>query len=73
MEKQHRKRVLSFVLASAMVFTTAFGSGGIRSFAAEEDEFVEVEVPNGDFESGETVWTFTGEISNLDYQRRYDE
>ena len=67
MEKQHRKRVLSFVLASAMVFTTAFGSGGIRSFAAEEDEFVEVEVPNGDFESGETVWTFTGEISNLDY------
>ena len=55
MEKQHRKRVLSFVLASAMVFTTAFGSGGIRSFAAEEDEFVEVEVPNGDFESGETV------------------
>lgn len=67
MEKQHRKRVLSFVLASAMVFTTAFGSGGIRSFAAEEDEFVEVEVPNGDFESRETVWTFTGEISNLDY------
>ena len=71
MEKQHRKRVLSFVLASAMVFTTAFGSGGIRSFAAEEDEFVEVEVPNGMDIYRRNIES--GLLLEIVYQRRYDE
>ncbi|MCI8299532.1 MAG: DUF4982 domain-containing protein, partial [Lachnospiraceae bacterium] len=79
MKSEHRKRnrIWSFLLAFVMVFTTAFGSAGPVTVlaAAEDDEFEEVEVPNGDFESGSgTVWTFAGaaedsEGSASDYWR----
>lgn len=63
MKSEHRKRnrFLSLLLAFAMVFTMAFGSiGPVTALAADDDEFVEVAVPNGDFESGSDVWTFAG-------------
>ena len=53
-----------------MVFTTAVGNIGPVVMAADDDTFVEVTVPNGDFESGETAWTFTGDIQDLDYYWR---
>lgn len=67
--KEHRqfRKFWSFLLAFAMVFTTAVGNIGPVVMAADDDTFVEVTVPNGDFESGETAWTFTGDIQNLDY------
>lgn len=61
--KQKRmNRYGSFLLTFAMVFTMAFGSGGTTSVYAAESGggFEEVEVPNGDFESGSAVWTFEG-------------
>lgn len=62
--KEHRqlRKFWSFLLAFAMVFTTAVGNIGPVVMAADDDTFVEVTVPNGDFESGETAWTFTGDI-----------
>ena len=62
--KEHRqlRKFWSFLLAFAMVFTTAVGNIGPVVMAADDDTFVEVTVPNGDFESGETSWTFTGDI-----------
>lgn len=64
MKKSNRqiKKLCSSFLAFAMVFTTAFGGVGLTT-QAEENEltFTEVAVPNGDFESGQTAWTFTGE------------
>lgn len=67
--KEHRqfRKFWSFLLAFAMVFTTAVGNIGPVVMAADDDTFVEVTVPNGDFESGNTAWTFTGDIQNLDY------
>ena len=67
--KEHRqfRKFWSFLLAFAMVFTTAVGNIGPVVMAADDDTFVGVTVPNGDFESGETAWTFTGDIQNLDY------
>lgn len=67
--KEHRqlRKFWSFLLAFAMVFTTAVGNIGPVVMAADDDTFVEVTVPNGDFESGETAWTFTGDIQDLDY------
>ena len=67
--KEHRqfRKFWSFLLAFAMVFTTAVGNIGPVVMAADDDTFVEVTVPNGDFESGETAWTVTGDIQNLDY------
>ena len=32
--------------------------------AAGDDEYEEIVVPNGDFESGETVWKFEGDNSD---------
>lgn len=62
MNKKHRhiRQFWSFLLVFAMVFTTAFGNMGPVVLAADGDEFIEVTVPNGDFESGTTAWTFTG-------------
>ncbi|MEY8391360.1 InlB B-repeat-containing protein [Lachnospiraceae bacterium 45-W7] len=65
MKSEHRKRnrFWSLLLAFVMVFTTAFGSAGPAAVlaATEDDEFEEVAVPNGDFESGSgTAWTFAG-------------
>lgn len=55
------RRICSSFLAFAMVFTTAFGGGGLTAQAeGSADEFLEVSVPNGDFESGQTAWTFEG-------------
>ena len=70
--KEHRqfRKFWSFLLAFAMVFTTAVGNIGPVVMAADDDTFVEVTVPNGDFESGETAWTFTGDIQDLDYYWR---
>lgn len=70
--KEHRqlRKFWSFLLAFAMVFTTAVGNIGSVVVAADDDTFVEVTVPNGDFESGETAWTFTGDIQDLDYYWR---
>ena len=72
--KKHRyaKQLGSFLLAFAMAFTTVFGSMALPVYAAAEDEFIEVEVPNGDFENGETAWTFSGEnySVNPDYYWR---
>lgn len=67
--KEHRqfRKFWSFLLAFAMVFTTAVGNIGPVVMAADDDTFVGVTVPNGDFESGNTAWTFTGDIQNLDY------
>lgn len=70
--KEHRqfRKFWSFLLAFAMVFTTAVGNIGPVVMAADDDTFVEVTVPNGDFESGNTAWTFTGDIQDLDYYWR---
>ncbi len=59
-KQRHMERFWSFLLAFAMVFTTVSGSVALPVRAAEDDGFVEVTVPNGDFESGETAWTFAG-------------
>ena len=60
--KEHRqlRKFWSFLLAFAMVFTTAVGNIGPVVMAADDDTFVEVTVPNGDFESQTTGWTFNG-------------
>lgn len=60
--KEHRqlRKFWSFLLAFAMVFTTAVGNIGSVVMAADDDTFVEVTVPNGDFESQTTGWTFNG-------------
>lgn len=70
--KEHRqfRKFWSFLLAFAMVFTTAVGNIGPVVMAADDDTFVGVTVPNGDFESGNTAWTFTGDIQDLDYYWR---
>ncbi len=66
--QRHRKQLCSLLLAFAMVFTTAFGSMSIPAAAAEGDDgFVEAAVPNGDFESGEEAWAFTGDIDGDEY------
>ena len=51
--KEHRqlRKFWSFLLAFAMVFTTAVGNIGPVVMAADDDTFVEVTVPNGDYES----------------------
>jgi len=69
MKKRNTKtrRFFASLLVSAMVFTTAFGSSGLGVSAADNAGFTEVTVPNGDFESGETGWTFTGDVQGLDY------
>ena len=59
-----------FLLAFAWCFTTAVGNIGPVVVAADDDTFVEVTVPNGDFESEKTAWTFTGDIQDLDYYWR---
>ncbi len=56
----HLQQFWSFLLVFAMVFTTAAGNMAIPAYAAEEDGFIEVEVPNGDFESGQASWSFQG-------------
>lgn len=69
--KEHRqlRKFWSFLLAFAMVFTTAVGNIGPVVMAADDDTFVEVTVPNGDFESGKRhgrlpvtfkIWIITG-------------
>lgn len=66
MKKEHRhiRKFWSFLLAFAMVVTTVIGGMGTTVLAADSDEFIEVNVPNGDFESGTTAWTFTGTEGN---------
>ena len=64
---QTAQKILVLFTGVCMVFTTAVGNIGPVVMAADDDTFVEVTVPNGDFESGETAWTFTGDIQNLDY------
>lgn len=49
---QTAQKILVLLLAFAMVFTTAVGNIGPVVMAADDDTFVEVTVPNGDFESG---------------------
>lgn len=56
----HLQQFWSFLLVFAMIFTTAAGNMAIPAYAAEEDGFIEVEVPNGDFESGQASWSFQG-------------
>lgn len=62
LRRRKSNRFWSLLLAFAMVFITAFGGVGTVTVQAEEEEweFEEVTVPNGDFESGSTDWTFTG-------------
>ena len=55
------KRTCALFLAILMVFSTVLANPPMAAWAASEDGFVEVPVPNGDFESGETGWTFEGE------------
>lgn len=57
------KRTCALFLAILMVFSTVLANPPMAAWAASEDGFVEVPVPNGDFESGETGWTFEGECS----------
>ena len=72
MKKEHRRirKFWSFLLAFAMILTMVPVSAGTAVLAADSDEFIEVAVPNGDFESGQTAWTFTGDVQDLDYYWR---
>ena len=56
-----KKRCISFILIAAMFVAMAAGNVEMSVWAeGAMDGFVEVAVPNGDFENGETAWTFTG-------------
>lgn len=58
------------MLTLAMVVTTVFSGAGSTAMAAESDSFIEVQVPNGDFEDTDmenNAWTFTGDVQGTDY------
>ena len=60
------KKVCAATMAAVMVLSGAIsGAGTVAQVQAEDamEGFVEVAVPNGDFEKGATVWTFAGEIA----------
>lgn len=61
-KKTNSKRIFAALLSFALVASAMPMDWVPVAEAAEGDDFEEIVVPNGDFESGETAWSFEGDI-----------